>query len=87
MTETPDPSRDHRPFMRISDRLMDAFEEAIDQRELEIAEVLHSALELVMTRRAGPQDVEKRDIPYDMLDSYEKLEDLRRSVAAEGDRG
>jgi hypothetical protein len=73
--------------MRISDRLMDAFEEAIDQRELEIAEVLHSALELVMTRRAGPQDVEKRDIPYDMLDSYEKLEDLRRSVAAEGDRG
>jgi hypothetical protein len=68
-----------KPYVRISDLLMDAFDEAVTQRELEIAEVLHTALELVMTRRAGPKDVDKRDVPHAFLESYERLEALRRS--------
>ena len=69
----------NRPYVRISDLLLDAFDEAVVQREVEIAEVLHTALELVMTRRAGPKDVDKRDVPQSFLDSYERLETLRKA--------
>ena len=71
-----------RRYIRISDLLMDAFDEAMIQQELEIAEVLHTALELVMTRRAGPSDVDKRDVPQAFLDSYERLETLRKATQA-----
>lgn len=77
-----DPSESRR-HVRISDLLLDAFEEAVSQRELEIAEVVHTAMELVMTRRAGPRNVEKRDVPHEFLESYEKLEALRTSSRGE----
>ena len=75
MTETA-PKR----YVRISDLLMDAFDEAVRQHELEIAEILHTALELVMTRRAGPKDVDKRDVPQAFLDSYGRLDELRKAA-------
>ena len=69
-----------RRYVRISDLLMDAFDEAILQRELPVAEVLHTALELVMTRRAGPKNIDKRDVPQSVLDTYERLKALRRDA-------
>ena len=70
-----------QPYQRISDRILDAFGEACAQGHLDIAEVLHQALELVMTRRAGPDDIERRDVPPEVLASYEQLRALR---AAQG---
>ena len=66
-------------YVRISDVIVDAFDEACDQENLEVAEALHTALELVMTRRAGPKDIEKRAVPVKVLNSYERLDALRRS--------
>ena len=65
-------------YVRISDVIVDAFDEACDQQNLEVAEALHTALELVMTRRAGPKDVEKRAVPVRVLNSYERLDALRK---------
>ena len=69
-----------RRYIRISDLLMDAFDEAVRQREVPVAEVLHTALELVMTRRAGPKNIDKRDVPQNVLETYERLEALRREA-------
>lgn len=66
-------------YVRISDVILDAFDEACDQQNLEVAEALHKALELVMTRRAGSQNVEKRAVPVKVLDSYERLDALRKA--------
>ena len=70
-------------YIRISDVIVDAFDEACDQENLEIAEALHTALELVMTRRAGPKDVEKRAVPVKVLNSYERLDALRKAKGVE----
>ena len=70
-------------YIRISDVIVDAFDEACDQENLEIAEALHTALELVMTRRAGPRDVEKRAVPVRVLNSYERLDALRKAKGVE----
>lgn len=66
-------------YVRISDVILDAFDEACAQENLEVAETLHKALELVMTRRAGSQNVEKRAVPVKVLDSYERLDALRKA--------
>ena len=68
-------------YIRISDVIVDAFDEACDQENLEVAEILHNALELVMTRRAGAQNVEKRAVPLKVLKSYDRLDDLRKARA------
>ena len=65
-------------YVRISDVIVDAFDEACDQQNLDVAEMLHNALELVMTRRAGAQNVEKRAVPVKVLNSYDRLDALRK---------
>ena len=67
-------------FQRISDLILDAFQTACAQRNLAVAELLHTALERVMTRHGGAQKVERRDVPDAVLDSFQTLEALRREV-------
>lgn len=70
-------------YVRISDVIVDAFDEACDQENLEVAEMLHKALELVMTRRAGKQNIEKRAVPIKVLNSYDRIEALRKAKGQE----
>ena len=71
-------------FQRISDLILEAFQAACAQRNLAVAELLHNALELVMTRSAGAQDIERRDVPDAVLASFQELEALRREVGQQG---
>ena len=75
-----DMDTDNRPFTRISDVILDAVQRALDDRNLPVAEALHQALELVMTRSAGPHDIERRDIPEDVLKTFDQIEALRRDL-------
>ena len=64
-------------YVRLSDTILEAFQAAHAQKNLIVAEHLHSALELVMTRRAGKMDVERRNVAPAVLDSYDQLNELR----------
>lgn len=49
---------------RISDRILWALEMALEQKDLELAEVLNKALEISMTRKAGGAEFnERREYP------------------------
>ena len=72
--------QDSRSFTRISDVILDAFRLAVEERNLPVAEALHQALELVMTRSAGPRDVERRTVPDEILDSFDQIEALRKDL-------
>jgi hypothetical protein len=64
---------------RLSDKILQAFNQACDQRDLEVAELLHQALELVLTRAAGPQNVDKRQGIEAVVEAYGRLVALRES--------
>ncbi|MCA8907148.1 MAG: hypothetical protein KDA49_14390 [Rhodospirillaceae bacterium] len=74
------PEGEHPKFTRISDVILDACQLALDQRNLPVAEALHQALELVMTRSAGPRDVERRTVPEAVLKSFDQIDALRRDL-------
>lgn len=67
---------------RLGDRILFALELALDQREIQIAEMLARALELALTRFGGPNVVEKRPAPQGLDEAFERLERLRREVDA-----
>ncbi len=74
MSEQPAP-----PMRRLSDKLLAAFKQACEQKDLQVAELLQKALELVLTRSAGPNDSDKRRNIEEVLESYGRLVDLRRA--------
>jgi hypothetical protein len=45
---------------RLGNVLLNGLELACEQKDLEVARLLHQALQLVMTRRTGRDEVEKR---------------------------
>lgn len=64
--------------LRLSDSLLQALEQALEQDDVAIAEMLVSPLELAMTRNAGGQDfVERRDYPERLSNALEKLDKLK----------
>lgn len=66
-------------FSRLSDRILDALELAISQKDVAIAETLSRALDLAMTRNAGGKDfVERRTFSGDVEKAIDALEALRR---------
>ena len=67
---------------RLSDRLLSAFELACHQDDLEVAELLHRALEIVMTRKTGPEGTERRSNADSVIDAYGRLKDLRLKRSA-----
>ncbi len=65
---------------RLSDRILFAMELAIEQEDLETAEILNSALEMSMTRKTGGGDfVERREYPIYIETTLQQLRDLKSS--------
>ena len=53
--------------LRLSDRVLYALELALEQQDLDLAEVLNKALELAMTRNSGGGEfIERRDFPKEI---------------------
>ena len=68
---------------RLSDRILDALNLAIEQKDLKTAEHLENALELSMTRLAGGREfVERRDYPPEIEEAMDKLDKLREQQGA-----
>lgn len=68
---------------RLSDRILDALNLAIEQEDLKTAEHLEKALELSMTRLAGGREfIERRDYPPEIEEAMENLQKLRKQQGA-----
>jgi len=71
-----------KELSRLSDRVLEALELAIDQGDWNIGESLRHALELSMTRGSGGANfVERRDYPERVEAALKKLDDLKRQRA------
>ncbi len=65
-------------YQRLSDKILDAFKLSLDQKDVDIAEMLNRALQMAMTRGAGGKDfVERREFADDVELALEKFETLR----------
>lgn len=63
---------------RLSDRILYALEMALEQKDLELAEQLNTALELAMTRNAGGGEfIERRDYPRQIEELLIELRTLK----------
>jgi len=63
---------------RLSDRILFALELALEQKDIEIAENLKTALEMAMTRNTGGGEfIERRDYPLVIEDALNKLKQLK----------
>lgn len=68
-----------RSDIRLGDRILSAFELALEQGDLPIAELLLAALERTMTRNiTGDGYVERRDYPPELEKAMIHMEELRR---------
>ncbi len=67
------------PKRRLSDHILSAFDLACAQKDLEVAELLHQAFEMVMTRQTGSDKAEKRASVGEIERAYERLVELRRT--------
>jgi hypothetical protein len=67
------------PQRRLSDRISSAFDLACEQKDLEVAELLHQAFEMVMTRQTGADKAEKRTSTGAIEQAYDRLVELRRT--------
>ena len=64
---------------RLGDRILYALELALEQKDLDVAELLAKALEATLTRFGGPNAVDKRDLPERMLAAFDGLDRLRHA--------
>lgn len=67
---------------RLSDRVIEAFDLACEQRDLEAAESLYRTLEIVLTRHGGPNNPEKRANIAFIHHAARRLAALRDEVTA-----
>jgi hypothetical protein len=65
------------PRRRLSDKILEAFEQACQAHELDVAEQLVKALETTLTRAGGKGNVDKRQELGPVVDAYAKLKRLR----------
>ncbi len=65
---------------RLGDRILSALELALEQKHLDVAEHLASALEETLTRFGGPGAVEHREFSAALAGAFEKLDALRRAA-------
>jgi len=65
--------------LRLSDRVLYALELALEQQDLDLAEVLNKALELAMTRNSGGGEfIERRDFPKEIETAMNELRTMKR---------
>ena len=66
---------------RLADRIFDALELAIEQSDIEIADILVRAMELAMTRNTGGGEfVERRDYTAELEQALAKLKALKAAL-------
>ena len=66
-------------YRRLSDKVIEALELAIQQEDVQISEYLANALELALTRNAGGGGfVERREISEGVVSLLEKYEHLKK---------
>jgi hypothetical protein len=58
---------------RLSDKVLAAFNQACDQEDAEIAEMLLRTLELILTRQGGADSDDKRGDLGAVIDAYSRL--------------
>lgn len=67
------------PFNRLSDKILDAFEIALEQGDTVIAEDLSGALIMSLTRNAGGKDfTERRTLEDRVLKGMDTLASLKK---------
>ena len=64
---------------RLGDRILHALELALDQQDLEVAEMLCKALETALTRFGGRGIVEHRPVPEPVLTAFCRFDQLRHA--------
>ncbi|HAU28760.1 MAG TPA: hypothetical protein DCW68_01435 [Rhodospirillaceae bacterium] len=63
---------------RLGGQIASALKIAVEQKDVEISEILLQALELAMTRASGGEGfIEKRDFPHDLQEILQRLDALR----------
>jgi len=62
---------------RLSDKILAAFNQACDQRESDVAELLVKALDLTLTRQAGDDKKDHRHELGQVAEAYARLRALR----------
>lgn len=68
-------------FTRLSDRILTAIELALEQEDVQMAELLMPALEHAMTRCVGGGEfVERRTYPPQLLAIFERIEALKSDM-------
>jgi hypothetical protein len=69
-----------KEYVRLADWILDALKVALDQKDLAVADLLMSALELTMTRGAGGKDfTERRDFSAEVEEAMNQRDALRKA--------
>jgi hypothetical protein len=63
---------------RLGDRIHHALDLAIEQENIEVADLLARALEVALTRYGGKGITENRDLPEEMIRSFTRVDELRK---------
>jgi hypothetical protein len=63
---------------RLSDRILFSLQLALEQKDVELAEKLVSALEMSMTRNTGGGEfIERRDYPPEIENALNRLDEIK----------
>jgi hypothetical protein len=65
---------------RLSDKLLAAFDQACEQGQVEVAELVLKAIELILTEEAGPGERERRTHLGPVVEAFGRLKALREKV-------
>lgn len=65
---------------RLSDKVLSAFHQACDQKEVDIAELLMRALETILTRQGGKSVQDLREDLGPVSEAYNRLDALRKAA-------
>ncbi|HVJ54763.1 MAG TPA: hypothetical protein VM689_20050 [Aliidongia sp.] len=66
---------------RLSDKILWAFDQAIEQKSLEVAGLLMQALELALTREGGAGRTDRRQDLDHVMAAYDKLKEATQPTA------
>jgi hypothetical protein len=69
------------PRRRLSDKILAAFDQACEQRDLEVAELLVRALERALTGVGGKGRTDKRGDVGAVVEAYARFRELRDETA------
>lgn len=67
---------------RLSDKLLAAFDQACEQGQVEVAELVLKAIEIVLTQEAAPPERERRSHLGPVVEAFGRLKALREKLEA-----